>query len=148
MRNNINSTTILQLNSLCKQWVKFFFFGGGGYWLETWREGRAAPLSPPPPLPPRFLRLWVMCSLVLSLHYDSYELIGLCWTESPDKRPSFQELVERVNSLLEGVAGYLDFSAFSGECQGVMDPEDSDKSVETQSDAEEESDSQNESNFT
>ena len=83
-----------------------------------------------------------------SIH--SYELIGLCWTESPDKRPSFQELVERVNSLLESVAGYLDFSAFSGESQGVMDPEDSDKSIETQSDAKGESaaDSQNESDFT
>ena len=129
---------------------KVFFFWGGGIGLKLGGRGELPPCPPPPPPPPppRFLRLWVMCSLVLSLHYDSYELIGLCWTESPDKRPSFQELVERVNSLLEGVAGYLDFSAFSGECQGVMDPEDSDKSVETQSDAEEESDSQNESNFT
>ena len=56
-----------------------------------------------------------MCSLFMIGSLHSYELIGLCWTESPDKRPSFQELVERVNSLLEGVAGYLDFSAFSGE---------------------------------
>ena len=49
-----------------------------------------------------------------------YELIKLCWVESCDKRPSFQELVQRVNSLLEGVAGYLDFSAFSGESQTAV----------------------------
>ena len=38
-----------------------------------------------------------------------------CWIEVPDKRPSFKDLVISVNSLLEGVAGYLDFSAFSAE---------------------------------
>ena len=74
-----------------------------------------------------------MCSLFMIGSLHSYELIGLCWTESPDKRPSFQELVERVNSLLEGVAGYLDFSVFSGESQIVK--EDFDTIVETQSDA-------------
>ena len=40
--------------------------------------------------------------------------------ESCDKRPSFQELVQRVNSLLEGVAGYIDFSAFCGDSQTVQ----------------------------
>ena len=42
-------------------------------------------------------------------------MIGECWTESPDKRPSFQGLCLAINSLLEGVAGYVDFSAFSKE---------------------------------
>ena len=44
-----------------------------------------------------------------------YELICQCWTESPDERPSFQDLSQAVNSFLEGIAGYLDFSAFSSE---------------------------------
>ena len=44
-----------------------------------------------------------------------YEFITQCWTESPDKRPSFQDLSQQLNSLLEGVAGYMDFSAFSSD---------------------------------
>ena len=44
-----------------------------------------------------------------------YEFITQCWAESPDKRPSFQDLSQQLNSLLEGVAGYMDFSAFSGD---------------------------------
>ena len=44
-----------------------------------------------------------------------YEMIAGCWAELPDKRPSFQDLVQSVSSLLEGVAGYMDFSAFSSK---------------------------------
>ncbi len=42
----------------------------------------------------------------------SYEMITQCWIESPEKRPSFQELVQEIEQLLVGVSGYLDFSAF------------------------------------
>ena len=44
-----------------------------------------------------------------------FEVITECWAESPDKRPSFEDLSQAINSLLEGVAGYMDFSAFSNE---------------------------------
>ena len=37
-----------------------------------------------------------------------------CWDELPENRLSFEDLAETINSLLEGVAGYLDFSIFSG----------------------------------
>ena len=50
----------------------------------------------------------VCCSL-------RYEVVTGCWSESPDKRPSFEDLSQAINSLLEGVAGYMDFSAFSNE---------------------------------
>ena len=36
-----------------------------------------------------------------------------CWNHVPDERPSFGDLVVSLNTLLEGVAGYLDFSALS-----------------------------------
>ena len=53
--------------------------------------------------------------LVLLLFLYRYEVITGCWNESPDKRPSFEDLSQAINSLLEGVAGYMDFSAFSNE---------------------------------
>ena len=42
-----------------------------------------------------------------------YTLIVECWNESPDERPHFKDLVLKIVSLLEKVAGYLEFSAFS-----------------------------------
>ena len=38
-----------------------------------------------------------------------------CWSEQPEKRPSFAELVKSFTSLLEEVAEYMDFSFVSGE---------------------------------
>ena len=46
--------------------------------------------------------------------YSRYDLVSQCWEESPEKRPSFEDLVKEINILLEEVAGYLEFSAFSG----------------------------------
>ena len=40
-------------------------------------------------------------------------MITECMNELPQNRPSFDSLVLKINSFLEGVAGYLDFSAFS-----------------------------------
>ena len=36
-----------------------------------------------------------------------------CWNEDADKRPSFSDLEGSLNLLLEGVAGYLDFSTLA-----------------------------------
>ena len=33
-----------------------------------------------------------------------------CWRDQPDKRPSFAELVPVIGTLLEEIAGYMDFS--------------------------------------
>ena len=52
------------------------------------------------------------------LFYSSYDLvINQCWMESPDRRLSFQDITVILNSLLEDVAGYVDFSAI---CRGNM----------------------------
>ena len=40
----------------------------------------------------------------------SYEVILSCWKERTTERPSFSDLVLTISSLLEGIAGYLDFS--------------------------------------
>ena len=36
-----------------------------------------------------------------------------CWSEQPEKRPSFADLVPALTALLEEIAEYLDFSIFS-----------------------------------
>ena len=36
-----------------------------------------------------------------------------CWSEQPEKRPSFADLVPALTGLLEEVAEYLDFSILS-----------------------------------
>ena len=33
-----------------------------------------------------------------------------CWSESPDDRPVFSDLVSSINALIEPLAGYLDFN--------------------------------------
>ena len=38
-----------------------------------------------------------------------------CWAQSPDKRPSFQDLVGDITSMLDNVAGYLDLSSHTDE---------------------------------
>lgn len=42
-----------------------------------------------------------------------------CWTEAPDKRSPFADLVPSFTSLLEEVAEYMDFAVLSAdEAQG------------------------------
>ena len=38
-----------------------------------------------------------------------------CWSEQPEKRPPFTELVKSFTALLEEVAEYMDFSFVSGD---------------------------------
>ena len=33
-----------------------------------------------------------------------------CWSEDPDGRPTFSDLVSTISERLEGLAGYMDFS--------------------------------------
>jgi len=40
----------------------------------------------------------------------SYEVILSCWKECAAERPSFSDLVTKISCLLEGIAGYVDFS--------------------------------------
>ena len=55
-------------------------------------------------------------NLLIKFHIlKRYDLIIQCWNASPEKRPFFEDLVEEIDSLLEGVAGYLEFSAFSSK---------------------------------
>jgi len=57
------------------------------------------------------------CDTIHSVSYTmhsfithSYEVILSCWKERTTERPSFSDLVVTISSLLEGIAGYLDFS--------------------------------------
>jgi len=54
-----------------------------------------------------------ICSYLYIMHsfiIHSYEVILSCWKECTAERPSFSDLVVTISSLLEGIAGYLDFS--------------------------------------
>ena len=35
-----------------------------------------------------------------------------CWSEEPEHRPSFTQLVESLSNSLEGMAGYVHIGAF------------------------------------
>uniref|UniRef100_A0A1X7U9D3 Protein kinase domain-containing protein n=1 Tax=Amphimedon queenslandica TaxID=400682 RepID=A0A1X7U9D3_AMPQE len=41
---------------------------------------------------------------------EIYSLMTSCWSESPDDRPVFSDLVSSINALIEPLAGYLDFT--------------------------------------
>ena len=36
-----------------------------------------------------------------------------CWKESPDDRPSFSNLVGKIDETLTAMAGYMDFNTFN-----------------------------------
>ena len=38
----------------------------------------------------------------------SYTLMCECWTEDPDKRPNFSNLVSTISGRLEEIGGYMD----------------------------------------
>ena len=38
-----------------------------------------------------------------------------CWNESPENRPSFKDLIQEIEYLLQGVSGYIELSTFSTE---------------------------------
>ena len=42
--------------------------------------------------------------------YSSHLLMCECWSEHPDGRPTFSDLVSTISERLEGLAGYMDFS--------------------------------------
>ena len=45
----------------------------------------------------------------------SYSVMLKCWSESSEDRPSFVHVVQLLNSLLEEIAGYIDFSALKAQ---------------------------------
>ena len=40
-----------------------------------------------------------------------------CWSESPNDRPMFRDLVSSINALIEPLAGYLDFTDINNYCK-------------------------------
>ena len=52
----------------------------------------------------------VIFYLVSYLSPCSYSLMVSCWAEFPEKRPSFSDLVDCLNKILEPMAQYMDFT--------------------------------------
>ena len=52
--------------------------------------------------------------LVTPMHFHRFEVVLTCWDSYADKRPTFTDLVLSITMLLEGISGYMDFSAVSG----------------------------------
>ena len=46
------------------------------------------------------------------LFHDRYELITECWREDPSTRPSFFQLIEKLEVLLEGDVEYFDLNKY------------------------------------
>ncbi|XP_019849967.1 PREDICTED: disintegrin and metalloproteinase domain-containing protein 28-like [Amphimedon queenslandica] len=47
---------------------------------------------------------------------EIYLLMLSCWSESPNDRPMFSDLVSSINALIEPLAGYLDFTDINNTC--------------------------------
>ena len=48
------------------------------------------------------------------MHFHRFEVVLTCWDSYADKRPRFTDVVLSITMLLEGISGYMDFSAVSG----------------------------------
>ena len=57
------------------------------------------------------------CMAEYSYFVSRFDLIAQCWNTSPKERPSFEKLVLEIDTFLENVAGYIEFSEFCGENQ-------------------------------
>ena len=58
------------------------------------------------------MTVYFISNISTQLFKNSYDVMLKCWRDLPDKRPSFAELVPMLSSLLEEIAGYMDFSIF------------------------------------
>ena len=45
-----------------------------------------------------------------SIFHNRFCVMMTCWKENPDKRPTFDELVNTISSILKPLADYMDFS--------------------------------------
>lgn len=43
-----------------------------------------------------------------------YDLLTRCWSELPENRPSFEDIVHEIDMLLTGMSEYLQLSEFPG----------------------------------
>ena len=62
-----------------------------------------------------------LCMMIAShfLLSRSYTIVESCWNASPDKRPTFTQLVDKITALLTSVADYFVLSPIAEQ------PEDS-----------------------
>ena len=44
------------------------------------------------------------------MFHNRFCVMMTCWKENPDKRPTFDELVNTISSILKPLADYMDFS--------------------------------------
>ena len=49
-----------------------------------------------------------------------YNLMMMCWSEEPDERPSFSEILKLVDCRMGAIAGYLDFGYNPFICSSSM----------------------------
>ena len=54
--------------------------------------------------------VWRVTNFCSSFSHVSYSLMMECWKQNPDERPSFQELVERLEQLMLQDVEYFDFN--------------------------------------
>ena len=55
----------------------------------------------------------------------SYCMMMSCWNESPDQRPSFEELVNTITTTLAPLGDYMDF--IDAYCKDGKNTEDTSK---------------------
>ena len=61
------------------------------------------------------MQIYIVAMIIF--HAYRYDTMMACWTHLPHERPTFSDLVITVNTLLEKLAGYIDFSHFQTEQQ-------------------------------
>ena len=47
--------------------------------------------------------------------YHRYNLMLSCWDKSPEKRPTFLDLVSKLEQMMVPLANYMDFNAIMND---------------------------------
>ena len=66
----------------------------------------------------------ILVEFVMHFSLYSYLLMMSCWSESPNDRPMFSDLISSINTLIEPLAGYLDFNGISDNFNNSMEDND------------------------
>ncbi len=53
-------------------------------------------------------------NFLFNVHQDLRELVTICWSGNPEKRPNFEEIIVRLEGLLKGMPKHSSFTAGGG----------------------------------